>query len=321
MTRKANRQSKFEEIEERLAIAENLLRDFVSRISDVVPILISANTLSGESPHPLLAQCLSEVINHITAKDPDKNLTLSAQVPCAIFKRGFATGPITPLQRWLEIGRSLRLLPESIQVVGHEIGLGSKKLPSWHQIENLFSKAGFQAIPVVRAVGSTLFQYLISKRKFPVCTDWMMRYKRAPPFTIGDTFHEIGHGLAFAQDDYRKFSVRFAKSYMRTKCSEFNNLSFSQYLRCFENSFVVESKNKITPVGPVSIILDSLKYSRGRLHPRNFELKNIWNIKQSHLPYPSYSNWVEDAHRLVNLAQSHEIGSLSRKHLELESRP
>ena len=284
-----------EHLEARLAFAENRMRDLTSRLSDLAPQAF-VQGFSGMA---------KKIVDELIDPDPDRSLTISADIPCAVVRTGLFRGPIRPIDRWREIVSNFSAMPRAFQEKIREQELNPNQLPDWKKIQQIFRYSGFEAIPVYRAVGNLLFQYFISQSKFPVCTEWMMRYSEGPRLTIGDTFHEIGHGFALMQPDYRSYSLEFARGFLKADLVPFGEKVFFPYVRALENSFILDGSQNVVPIGPVSYVLDNLKVENQKLVPRR-PIENTSSL--AHRPYNSYGDWVADCCALLQSCRAAELG-------------
>lgn len=256
--------------------------------------------LKGASPK-IRRVLLDKILDVIRDPAPEKTLTLTAQHPLPLYRPGLVSQPITPTRKWQEIEAGHDLWPAEVKRKAKPLGLGSGRLPTWNQIKKYYDGVGFEAIPVHGYVGSPIYSFLVSNQMAPVCTSWVMRFKKAPYYSVPtDTLHDLGHGLGFAMADYRKLIVSFSKAALETGRFIISKDMDKYYGRYFEYSHVYNPQDhSVESIGAAPMIFETVKRRGAKLYSVIRDTRYILAQGIEFRPFASRKEWLNEGYQFI----------------------
>jgi hypothetical protein len=137
--------------------------------------------------------------------DPDATIALSESHPFPFFDSSYVQGPVTPEAKWRQVASGTKFWPRPVQDALAALMPDPRHMPRWDWIRKVVALSGYEAFPVHGYVGVPVYSYLIDEGRVPVCTHWVIRYRKAPYYCLpADILHDLGHALGLLQPDYRE---------------------------------------------------------------------------------------------------------------------
>jgi hypothetical protein len=244
--------------------------------------------------------------------DPEKSLALSARSPNPVYESGIFEGPIDPLKKWCQIGRAMPLWSAETRALGRLLNLGKSKLPTWKQILAFYERLGLEALPVTGFVPEPLYTHLIAHGRIPVCTKWALRHRTLPYYVVPvDTIHDLSHGLALCQDDYRSMLTDFSVAALATGSYLLSEKYYRCSIRLFERSCAFKRNGSLEPIGSGTFALDTVKLEKGKLMLKSEDLRVLKATDNT--PFDSREKWGEKTLLQIELLRSMSKPSRRKK--------
>jgi hypothetical protein len=263
---------------------------------DLAAWLISSPSVARSVP--ARDALLDRLVLLMTDPHPDESLRDSARRPFPFFREEFVEGRISPRTKWRQLERWSRHWPAPVRRHARHLGVGSGKLPDWNKIERFFTSSGFRAIPVRGYVGAPLYSHMIAHGLAPVCTQWVLRYRRGPYYLLPtDTFHDLGHGLGLAMADYRELLVTFARASLETGRYLVSGELDHSYGRLFEHAWARNADGSVEPIGAGPLAFETNVVRAGRLE--SIVREKDAHLKHGHRPFASRAEWRRETRQFI----------------------
>lgn len=281
-----------------------MTREITLRISTAFTSWVIQSEKSGLAPRTQRA-FLKKIISAISDPNPELSLSTTANDPFPYFGRQKMGPMVSPLEKWNRVAEGSLFWPSHVRAKAKPLGLESGKLPTWKQVERYFDSLGLKAVPVLDYVGGPLYSFLISQNYTPICTSYVMRYKRAPYFYIpADALHDISHGFSHSSSDYRRLFSAFAKASLKQPAFMSSPQFEQAYYRYFEYSYVYTDDGKVEPIGPTSYSFENIVFDQQGLKPALKDLSRIRLQKKEFRPFRSRQAWADEASRFIRMLEA-----------------